>query len=152
MPASRRFERTLGNDFKEAAEARVWLADCLQCLPADARGIVSDLVLVLGELLTNSVRHAYDREAPGRIDIVLSVGDEDVLLTVRDYGRPMDPTKRHEPDLTQANEGGYGLYLVRMLTDDLEIDAPGGVGNRVVVRRGIPAAAGARPTRGQQSA
>ena len=152
MPVSRRFERTLGNDLKEAAEARSWLADSLQCLPADARGIIPDLVLVLGELVTNSVRHAYDPEAPGRIDIVLSVGDEDVLLTVRDYGRPMDLSKRREPDLSRAQEGGYGLYLVRMLSDDLEIDAPGGVGNRVVVRRGIPTTAETRPAPGTRSA
>jgi hypothetical protein len=39
-----------------------------------------------------------------------------------------------------------------MLTDELEIDAPGGVGNRVVVRRGIPAAAGVRHAPGQRSA
>lgn len=151
MNVPRRFERTLASDYKEAAEARGWLADCLQCLPVGARGVIPDLALVLGELLTNSVRHAYGL-MPGRIDIALTVTGEEVNLLVRDYGRSMDLTKRREPDLSQANEGGYGLYLIRMLSDDVQIDAPGGVGNRVIVQRRLPSSVGVPGSSGSSAA
>jgi anti-sigma regulatory factor (Ser/Thr protein kinase) len=144
MRAPRRFERTLVSDHNEISRARRWLSDCLECLPAGARGVIPDMALVLGELLTNSVRHAYGPDVPGRIDVILEVGAEDVRLAVRDFGRSFDLSARREPDLSRANEAGYGLFLVRMLTDDLHIDSPGGAGNRVAVRRRLPSAIGAR--------
>lgn len=68
-------------------------------------------LLVLSELVTNSVRHAA-RLSP-RVDVGLSLTDHDLTVTVHDRHphRPA-PLPRPRPD----GEGGRGLLLVRELT------------------------------------
>jgi len=145
MDWPKRFERTLPSDLAAGAEARAWLADCLACLPEDSRPAIPDVVLSFGELFTNCVRHAYGPGATGRIEVSLVVIPEEIVLTVRDYGRTLDTGCVTEPDLSRANEGGYGIFLVRTLADEVEFEAPGGIGNRVTLRRRLVPSERLRP-------
>lgn len=144
MDWPRRFDRTLRSDLAEGALARTWLADCLACLPEDSQAVVPDIVLAFGEVFTNCVRHAYGIGKPGRVEVTLVVSSSAVELSVRDYGKTLDPSRVKDPDLSQPHEGGYGLFLVRALSDEVEFESPGGVGNLVTLRRGLPAVSALR--------
>ncbi len=135
MDWPQRFEKTLPSDLGAGAQARAWLADCLACLPEESRPVIPDVVLAFGELFTNCVRHAYGPGVAGRVEVALWVTPEEIALSVQDYGRTMDTTHVALPDLSRANEGGYGIFLVRTLADEVEFEAPGGIGNRVTLRR-----------------
>jgi len=125
----------------DATMARAWLRERLDALSAEDAACIPDILLVFGELVSNSVRHAYGPGATGPIDISLSFSDEWLELCVQDYGRSMEIAKYKAPDLSTAHEGGYGIHLIRRLTDEVTIETPGGKGNRVTVRRRLAAAA-----------
>jgi hypothetical protein len=47
----------------------------------------------------------------------------------------MNEAAYREPDLSVAHEGGYGIHLIRLLTDECTIEAPAGEGNLITVSR-----------------
>jgi anti-sigma regulatory factor (Ser/Thr protein kinase) len=97
-------------------------AEALQ-LPAD---LVADMRLAVTEACTNVVRHAYDDETPGPIDVVIRPNGDRLELIVRDYGRGAGPS----PDV----EGpGLGLPLIAALADGVEIAHAPTRGSRIAM-------------------
>lgn len=72
--------------------------------------------LILNELVTNALKHAFagDAQAAARIDIVLEVADQDYLLTVTDNGQGFAPV------IDVASPNRLGMYIVRTLARQLE--------------------------------
>ena len=71
--------------------------------------------LILNELTTNAIRHAFDGRSSGEISVqLLTSSPETVQLTFADDGRGFSP----QQDWRSADT--LGLQLVRMLTDQLQ--------------------------------
>jgi light-regulated signal transduction histidine kinase (bacteriophytochrome) len=105
-------------------------------VPTDA---AVGLALVVTELLTNAVKHAY-RGAPGPIDVVISGGPNgSIRIAVADQGSGMERTER---------PGGFGSRLTRMLMAqakgeiDFQDNRPG---TRVVLTAPLPVGTEDRP-------
>jgi serine/threonine-protein kinase RsbW len=81
-------------------------------LPAE---LVEDMRLAVTEACTNVVRHAYDDDALGPIDVVIRPNGDRLDLTVSDDGRGIGPS----PDLAGP---GLGLPLIAALADRVEIE------------------------------
>lgn len=79
--------------------------------------------LVLEELVTNLVRHAYKRST-GDIEITCGDGATGFQLRIADWGPAFNPLERPSPDLGASVEdrpiGGLGIHLVRNMTDTLD--------------------------------
>jgi len=63
-------------------------------------------------------------DAQGEIQVSCCIRDQgDLVVSVRDTGRPFDPTVVPEPpigaDLENLSEGGLGLYFMRKLMDEV---------------------------------
>ena len=107
-----------------------------------------DLQLAVEEACTNVIEHAYGDKG-GDFDITFEVRERDVVLTVRDHGRPFAPEKVVAPDmslpLTQRRIGGLGLHLMYQLMDEVQFDFAEGSNTLVMVKRnalaGLPAEA-----------
>jgi anti-sigma regulatory factor (Ser/Thr protein kinase) len=84
-------------------------------LPPD---VTEDMRLAVTEACTNVVRHAYDDDQPGPIEVVVRPDGDHIDVTVSDRGRGMGPS----PDV----EGpGLGLALIAALADSMELqEAP----------------------------
>ena len=80
--------------------ARDWCDDC--GLSQEAREIV---LLLLSEVVTNSVTHSLSSESP--IEVAVSLVGDTVQVVVSDGGRGFTPPPR-EPH----TRGGYGLFLL----------------------------------------
>jgi serine/threonine-protein kinase RsbW len=131
---------TIRSDPARFREARLWIAEIAArngFTEADAH----DLSLALNEACANAHAHAYRGRTDGRIDLRVEAGPGHVRLTVRDYGIPFDPSKYAPPDLDRAREGGYGVYLIRKLMDEVEYRNTG-VGTCVVMDKRRRASAG----------
>jgi anti-sigma regulatory factor (Ser/Thr protein kinase) len=100
-------------------------ADC--ALPARE---LDTLNLVLDEIVTNLIEHAYDDDAEHAIRIRLALSDGELRVEVEDDGRPFDPLAAPPPELdAEARErriGGLGLHFVRRSVDALEHRRVGG--------------------------
>jgi serine/threonine-protein kinase RsbW len=88
--------------------------------------LVDDMRLAVTEACTNVVRHAYEREHPGSIDVVIRPVDSMLEVVVSDRGRGMG----HSPE---TGGPGLGLPLIAALTHSLEIDDGPREGSRLAM-------------------
>lgn len=76
------------------------------------------------ELFVNIALYAYKSDT-GMVKITVEVCDapKSVAITFTDSGRPYDPLKREDPDVTLSAEerkiGGLGIYIVKKTMDDM---------------------------------
>jgi serine/threonine-protein kinase RsbW len=93
-------------------------------LPHD---VVEDMRLAVTEACTNVVRHAYDDDDPGQLEIIIRPDHGDVLeVLVTDNGRGIGPS----PDTAGP---GLGLPLIAALVDSLEIEHAPRAGSRLAM-------------------
>ncbi len=79
----------------------------------DVQGLTPDhiaaLALVVNELATNAIKHAFEEGKAGHISILVRrCGDRHAAIIVDDDGLPF-------PEMNNAKSGGLGLSLVRRL-------------------------------------
>jgi len=81
---------------------------------------IDDLKLAVGEACTNAVRHGCAKDELQHIAIRCSVMSDGLAVEIRnnitECEEPHVPT---QPDVTR--EGGFGLYLIRKLMDEVDI-------------------------------
>jgi anti-sigma regulatory factor (Ser/Thr protein kinase) len=102
---------------------------CADVLAADS---VDDLVLAVGEVVTNAVRHG---EPPVRVRLWTTPGR--VVCSVTDQGRGVqDPVAGYRPVRGEGLlQGGMGLWLARQLTHRLHLSQrPDGFTVRLTAR------------------
>jgi serine/threonine-protein kinase RsbW len=75
---------------------------------------LADFVVAVNELLTNAVRHGG---GTGQLTVWSDNGT--IVCEVSDGGDGLDPVSRRRP--APDEPGGWGLWLVRELTDTCEI-------------------------------
>ncbi len=96
-------------------------------VPADTVGRI-DLALV--EVCTNIVTHGYgdgsDNPPPddhgGRLGLSAELTEEGLEVKVVETADPFDPDSIPMPDPGEPTVHGYGLMIVRQLTDHLSVD------------------------------
>jgi anti-sigma regulatory factor (Ser/Thr protein kinase) len=101
-------------------DVRHWIMDALSLhrMPDD---VIGDVVLAASEAVTNSVVHGYEETRRGRVDVSIQVTADSVSLTVRDYGSGFSGKPYDAPDTSTPHEGGYGVYLVHSLMDEVTL-------------------------------
>ena len=98
-------------------------------------GQAHELAVAFSEVCANVHRHAYGGRRDGRIDVRLTEDAERVVVVVVHEGMPFDPLQ-HAPVETKApREGGYGLYLIARLVDEVSFECAGRGGRIVLVKR-----------------
>jgi len=80
--------------------------------------------MAVDEACSNVVEHAYGPSWQGDIDLTCCIQDQgDLVVSIRDNGKPFDPSAVPEPpigaDLESLPEGGLGLYFMRRLMDQV---------------------------------
>lgn len=84
-------------------------------LLGDEHPATETAVLLLSELVTNSVMHSKSGEPGGSVTVALCSGPAGILIQVRDDGGPSEP--RVTELSADGAEHGYGLLLVDMLAE-----------------------------------
>jgi anti-sigma regulatory factor (Ser/Thr protein kinase) len=84
-------------------------------LLGDEHPATETAVLLLSELVTNSVMHSKSGEPGGSVTVALCSGPAGILIQVRDDGGPSEP--RVAPLTADGAEHGYGLLLVDVLAE-----------------------------------
>jgi serine/threonine-protein kinase RsbW len=93
--------------------------------------VVADLKLALTEACSNSVRHAYEEQRDGVVQVSYRLRDDCIEVVVADDGAGFDP-EVIERAQEHLDEGGLGIAIIRAVTDELDIGAnPSGRGSRL---------------------
>jgi serine/threonine-protein kinase RsbW len=123
---------------EELARMRSWLWTVLvgQGLTLEECG---KLLLAVGELCNNSIKHAYEGVRGQPIQISLTAGPEQLVIEVQDWGKPFEASRYRQPDLDAAPDHGLGLFLVRSVVDQLVVDVERGSGTRWTLIKRWPA-------------
>ena len=99
---------------------------------------VFEVQTAVDEACTNIMLHAYSGKG-GVISISWELQDKDFIITIRDNGRPFDPTSVPPPDVEAALEerrvGGLGVHLMRKLMDDVSYASDAEKGNELIMRK-----------------
>lgn len=76
------------------------------------------MVLAVDEACTNIIRHAYDyARKPVRLEME-RLADR-VRFTLRDYGKPCEPSKIKGRRLAEVRPGGVGVHIIRKVFDEV---------------------------------
>jgi anti-sigma regulatory factor (Ser/Thr protein kinase) len=84
---------------------------------------VGEIELALTEALANVIEHGYDGDTGREIAVGVLVDDDSLHVTVRDWGHSSDSADYESRDLDDPGEGGYGVYLMEQLMDDVTREA-----------------------------
>ena len=101
---------------------------------------IDDLKVAVSEACTNVTDHAFTNsdklEGPATIVLRFTPRQKALQVEVEDYGAGFDPEQIHEAKPgTGGTEGGLGLYLIRQLTDELEIQSAPGSGTKLIMTK-----------------
>jgi len=109
---------TIHSRVEEIDEARRWVTERVR-----AAGLgddtVGELELALTEALANVIEHSYAGDGSQEILVDVEVGDGDLSVRVRDWGRAFEPGGYAARDLDNPGEGGYGVFLMEQLMDNV---------------------------------
>lgn len=90
------------------------------------------VILVLDELLTNTVSYGYPRAShacPMEICVEMSMTPEGLHLVLKDNGIPFNPLNKPAPSLQASVEdrpiGGLGIHLMRSFMDHISYERQG---------------------------
>jgi serine/threonine-protein kinase RsbW len=94
--------------------------------------VADDVVLALNEVATNAVLYGSSGGQP--VEVVVQVDDGWVEASVLDHGP--DPPPGLPADTDEPDAGGWGLWLLRRLVDEVRPERVK-LGTRVTLRRAI---------------
>lgn len=94
--------------------------------------------LAAQEICVNIVEHAYEGVQNGRIQATLRLdrARRQLQIELSDTGQPFDWSKAEEPNLDEAHDHGYGMFLARALLDELSYEHEGGT-NRWLLTKNL---------------
>lgn len=87
----------------------------------------TQIIIAVEEIFVNIAHYAYNPEI-GEATIRCGVGGEPLQVTIEflDSGKPYDPLKQEDPDLTLSAEerdiGGLGIYMVKQIMDEIKYE------------------------------
>jgi len=99
---------------------------------------IEDLKIAISEATTNVVSHAYENEYSGELNIGFAIYEDRLEVMVSDQGTGFDlqevkerigPVSRKEEmkPVADLREGGFGLFLINTLMDEVQINNEYGV-------------------------
>lgn len=116
------------------------LADWASALGVQTR-TVNYLSLMLDELVSNIVRHAYGGRDDGMIEIAARYDGSAVCVTLRDQGPAFDPTRLAPADTGQKMDerefGGLGVHFVRRIADRFGYQRDGAINETVFCKQDV---------------
>jgi serine/threonine-protein kinase RsbW len=116
-----RFELEIEGKLENLSVIGDFIAYSMRNFGLDDRKIF-DVQMAVDEACTNIINYGYTAEV-GMITITCRRRDEDVIVVIKDTGKPFDPTSVPLPDLDANLEerkiGGLGVYFMKTLVDEV---------------------------------
>ena len=99
-----------------------FIGDSMREFGLDNRKIFN-VQMAVDEACTNIIGYANE---VGMIDIACQRKGEEIVVVIKDEGKPFDPTTVQPPDLNASLEerkaGGLGIYFMKTLMDEVRYE------------------------------
>ena len=89
--------------------------------------------LAVLEACTNIIRYAYPSASRGRFGVCLRHSEQKVEILILDEGLPFDPLQSCSPDIDVHQEGGYGIFLINKIMDEMQYQRRGSRWNHLLL-------------------
>jgi anti-sigma regulatory factor (Ser/Thr protein kinase) len=117
--------------------ARTWASGAVSALGGDEQ-VTADFVLAVSEACTNVVRYAYADRANSRLILTAERRGDDIVVRMRDFGDKFDPARVPlRPIDGELTVGGYGMYLMRQVMDEVRYITDHPIGTELVMVRRV---------------
>lgn len=97
-----------------------------------------DLLLAITEICTNIIRHGYNHQLAGEITVQLARRGTAIYTTICDTAPTFIPRHIMPPPPEMLAEGGYGLFLIGALMDEIVFERDDGYVNRTILIKHDP--------------
>ena len=95
-----------------------------------------DILVSVGEAVTNAIRHAYGGEPGHKIKVTYEDLADRVVLKIRDWGAKIDFSRiQTAPELPPSKPGGLGSYFMKVMMDDIRYDTSHPDGNELILTK-----------------
>jgi serine/threonine-protein kinase RsbW len=113
--------RTFPSDLAQLAPMREFVdAACRRAWAVDADDdTLSQLQVAMQEAATNIIRHAYDGKPGEPIQLTVAADERMARVVLSHFGREFDPKSVPEPSFDGSRFGGFGIYLIERLVDEV---------------------------------
>ena len=98
---------------------------------------IDALRTALAEAVTNAIEHGNAHNDGMRVLVILTVRPSELIVSVADQGcKPLEPAHLSplptiEESFTRGDKGGWGIWLIRELMDEVEFTTAPSGGNQV---------------------
>jgi serine/threonine-protein kinase RsbW len=127
---------TIKSRTENLEKVRKFVADAAAKFGFDKEA-VSNIVLAVDEACTNVIRHAYANAPDKEIWIAIDLKNGRFEVKVADTGRSFDPDTVPPPNvrefLRQGKTGGFGIYLMRRMVDEVHFSSLPGKRNEALL-------------------
>jgi len=129
-----KFRLAVSSNAKNLSSIRNFIADIALKAGFD-KDIASQIELAVDEASTNVIKHAHQFDSRKNVDLEVILDDEKMVICICDQGVGFDADKIATPDLEkyirEARKGGFGIYLMRNLMDEVKFEFNKSKGNCV---------------------
>jgi serine/threonine-protein kinase RsbW len=98
---------------------------------------IDALKTAISEAVTNAIEHGNQHDAAMKVVVLLTVRDDELIISVADQGcqvldqHNVTRTPHIEDILDKSDKGGWGIWLIRELVDEVEFTTAPSGGNQV---------------------
>lgn len=114
---------TLNNDLAELSRLSQWVQELGDKVGLEPRELFH-LDMSLEEVVTNVMKYAYGEGVTLAIELAWQLKEENLIVTVTDFGPEFNPLKAAAPEkgleLEQMSIGGLGIHLTIKMMDRVE--------------------------------
>ncbi len=119
---------TIPSDLRLLALARAFVEAVCQVAGLDERAAHA-VVLATDEAANNVMRHAHHHNPDAPLTIQCFIHPDSIEIRLHDEGAPFDLSAVPQLNPAELRVGGRGVFLMRKLMDELEVQPRGERGN-----------------------
>ncbi len=112
---------TFLSDLKELSGVRQFIRNFCRTIPEVQLGEdrIPLIELAVTEVATNIIRHAYSGQSDAFVQVAARLFPEMFLIEFVDKGKGFNPETIPQPEFDGSREGGFGLYIVSQIADNV---------------------------------
>lgn len=95
---------------------------------------IEDIKVAVSEACTNIVRHGHsdlNNDTNVEYQVSCEIFEDKLSISVDDNGAGYDMNNYKEPELPSEEAGGLGIFIIRALMDEVEVESEVGEGTHI---------------------